>query len=68
MNCSMAKKSVERVCYSLKSQGKTPLEISGGRENEEEETSVWKVEKGVGAETGNSTEFRGKRLMFFGEI
>jgi len=39
MNCSVAKKSVERVCYSLKSHGKTLLEASRGGENEEE-TSV----------------------------
>ncbi len=31
MNCSMAKKSVKRVCYSLKSHDKTLLEVSGGR-------------------------------------
>ncbi len=46
MNCSVAKKSVKRVCYSLKSHSKTLLEVSGGGENEEE-TSVRKVEKGV---------------------
>ncbi len=39
MNCSVAKKLVERVCYSLKSHGKSLLEASGGGENEEE-TSV----------------------------
>jgi hypothetical protein len=44
MNCSVAKKSVKRVCYSLKSHGKTLLEVSGGGENEEE-TSVRKVER-----------------------
>jgi hypothetical protein len=36
-------KSVKRLCYSLKSHGKTLLEVSGGEENEEEETSVRKV-------------------------
>jgi hypothetical protein len=36
MNYSVAKKSVKRVCYSLKSHGKTLLEVSGGGENEEE--------------------------------
>jgi hypothetical protein len=36
MNYSMAKESVMRVCYSLKSQGKTLLEVPGGGENEEE--------------------------------
>jgi hypothetical protein len=46
MNCSVAKKkSVKRVCYSLKSHGKTLLEVSGEGENEEEETSARKVEK-----------------------
>ncbi len=44
MNCSLAKKSVKRVCYSLKSHGKTLLEVSGEGENVEE-TSVRKVEK-----------------------
>ncbi len=47
----MAKKSVKRVWYSLKSHGKTLLEVSGGGENEEE-TSVRKVEKGVREQTG----------------
>jgi hypothetical protein len=42
---SVAKKSVNRVCYSLKSHGKTLLEVSGRGENEEEETSARKVEK-----------------------
>ncbi len=51
----MAKKSVERVCYSLKSHGQTLLEVSGGGENEEEK-SVRKVEKGVREESGNSRE------------
>jgi hypothetical protein len=70
MNCSVAKKSVNRECYSLKSHSKTLLEVSGGGENEEEETSVRKVEKGVREESGNSREivksFQG--LMIFGEI
>jgi hypothetical protein len=52
----MAKKSVKRVCYSLKSHDKTLLEVSGGGENEEEETSVREVEKGVREESGNSRE------------
>jgi hypothetical protein len=52
----MAKKSVKCVCYSLKSHGKTLLEVSGGGENEEEETSVRQVEKGVREESGNSRE------------
>jgi hypothetical protein len=57
MNCSVAKKSVKRGCYSLKSHGKTFLEVSGGGENkEEEETFVRKVEKGVRKESGNSRE------------
>jgi hypothetical protein len=55
MNCSVAKKSVKRVCYSLKSHCKTLLEVFGGGENEEE-TSVRKVEKGVREQTGNSRE------------
>jgi hypothetical protein len=55
MNCSVAKKSVKRVCYSLKSHGKTLLEVSGEGENEEE-TSVRKVEKGVREQSGNSRE------------
>ncbi len=42
----------KRECYSLKSHGKTLLEVSGGGENEEEEeeeeeTFVRKVEIGV---------------------
>jgi len=45
MNCSVAIKSVKRQCYSLKSHGKTLLEVSGGGENEEEETSVRNVKK-----------------------
>ncbi len=51
-----AKKSVRRICYSLKSPAKTLLEVSGGGENEEGETSVRKVEKGVRKESGNSRE------------
>jgi hypothetical protein len=47
--------SVKRVCYSLKSHGKTLLEVSGEGENEEE-TSVRKVEKGVREQSGNSRE------------
>jgi hypothetical protein len=48
MNCSVAKKkSVKRVCYSLKSHGKTLLEVSGRGENEEEETSAKTGRKGV---------------------
>jgi len=67
MNCSVAKKSVKRVRYSLKNHGKTLLEVTGGVENEEEEeTSVRKIEKG---ESGNSREVvKRKELMFFGEI
>jgi hypothetical protein len=44
MNCSVAKKSVKRLCYSLKSSRKTLLEVSGRAENEEE-TSARRVEK-----------------------
>jgi hypothetical protein len=40
------KKSVKRVCESLKSHGKTLLEVFGRGENEEEEeTSAREVEK-----------------------
>jgi hypothetical protein len=55
MTCSAAKKSVKRVCYSLKRPGQTLLEVSWGGENEEE-TSVRKVEKGVREQSGNSRE------------
>jgi len=70
MNCSVAKKSVKRIRYSLKNHGKTLLEVSGGGENEEEEeTCVRKIEKGVREESGNSREVvKRKELMFFGEI
>jgi hypothetical protein len=66
----VAKKSVKRVRYSLKNHGKTLLEVSGGGENEEEEeTSVRKIEKGVREESGNSREVvKRKELMFFVEI
>jgi len=64
MNCSVAKKSVKRVCYSLKSHGKTLLAVSGEGENEEE-TSVRKVEKGVREQireqSGNSREIVRKK-------
>jgi hypothetical protein len=66
MNCSVAKKSVKRACYSLKSHGKTLLEVFGGGENEEEETSARKVDKRVREEIGRS--WRGKGLMFFGDF
>jgi hypothetical protein len=36
----------------LKSHGKTILEVSGAEENEEEETFVRKVEKGVRKRVG----------------
>jgi hypothetical protein len=45
----------KRVCYSVKSHGKTLIEVSVGGENEEE-TSVRKVEKGVREQSGNSRE------------
>jgi len=60
MNCSVPKKSVKRVCYSLKSHGKTLLEVSGGGENEEE-TSMRKVEKGVREQSGKSREIVGRK-------
>ncbi len=50
------KKSVKRVCESLKSQGKTLLEVSGRGENEEEETSAKKSRNGVRQECENSRE------------
>jgi len=50
------------MLYSLKSPDKTLLEVSGGGENEEEEeTSVRKVGKGVRKESGNSRETVKKR-------
>jgi len=52
----VARKSVQRGYYSLKSHGKTLLEVSGGGENEEEKTFVRKVEQGVRKESGNSRE------------
>jgi hypothetical protein len=52
MNCSVAKKSVKRVCYSLKRSRQILLEVSGGGENEEEN----EVEKGVREQSGNSRE------------
>jgi hypothetical protein len=67
MNCSVAKKSVKRVCYSLKSHGKTLLEVSGGGENEEE-TSVRKVEKGVREQSRNSREIVKRKGVDFGKI
>ncbi len=45
------------------------LEVSGGGENEEEETSVRKVGKGVREDSGNSREIvKRKGVDFFGEI
>jgi hypothetical protein len=66
MNCSVAKKSVKRVGYSLKSHSKTLLEVFGGGENEEEETSGRKVDKRVREESGRL--WRGKGLMFSGDF
>jgi hypothetical protein len=70
MNFSVAKKSVNRVCYSLNSDGKTLLEVSRGGENEEEETSVRKVEKGVREERGNSREIVKRKGVdvFWGDL
>jgi hypothetical protein len=70
MNSSLAKKSVKRVCYSLKSRDKTILEVSGGGENEEEETSVRKVGKGVREESGNSREMVKRKGVdvFWGDL
>ncbi len=48
---------------------KTLLEVCGGGENEEEETSVRKVEKGVRDGSGHSREIRKRTgVDFFGEI
>ncbi len=45
------------------------LEVSGGGENEEEETSVRKVGKGVTEDSGNSREIvKRKGVDCFGEI
>jgi len=69
MNCSVVKKSVKPLCYSLKSHSIALLEVSGGGENEEEETSVRKVEKGEREESGNSREIvKRKGVDFIGEI
>ncbi len=45
------------MLYSLKSHGTTLLDVSGGGENEEQDTSVTKLEKGVRGESRNSREF-----------
>jgi hypothetical protein len=58
LNCSVAKKSVKPGSYSLKSHSKTLLEVSRGGENEEEDTFVRKVEKGV---RKREWEFQGDR-------
>jgi hypothetical protein len=71
MNCSVAKKSVKRVRYSLKNHCKTLLEDSGGGENEEEETCARKVEKGViEEESGNSREIVKRKGVdvFWGDL
>jgi hypothetical protein len=45
------------------------LEVCGGGENEEEETSVRKVGKGVREDSGNSREIvKRKGVDFLGEI
>jgi hypothetical protein len=45
------------------------LEVSGGGEKEEEETSVRKVGKGVREDSGNSREIvKRKGVVFFSEI
>jgi hypothetical protein len=71
MNCSVAKKSVKPVCYySLKSHGIALLEVSGGGENDEEETSGRKVEGGVREESGNSGEIMKRKGVdvFWGDL
>jgi hypothetical protein len=45
-----------QMLQSEKSGGKPLLQVSGGGENEEEETFVRKVEKGVRKQSGNSRE------------
>jgi len=45
------------------------LEVSGGGENEEQETSLRKVGKGVREDSGNSREIvKRKGVDFFAEI
>jgi hypothetical protein len=56
MKFPLAKKSVTRLCDSLKSRRKTLLEDSGRAENEEEETSARQSRKGVREECENSRE------------
>ncbi len=70
MNSSVAKKSVKRVPYSLKNHCKTLLEDSGGGENEEQETSMRKVEKGVREESGNFREIVKRKGVddFWGDL
>ncbi len=69
MNCLVAKKSVKRVCYKLKSHGKSLLEVSGEGENEEEETSICvKSRKRSKRREWEGRWRRGKGLMFIGEI
>jgi hypothetical protein len=69
MNSSSGQESVKCVCYSVKSHNKTLLEVSGGGENEEEETSVRKVEIGVREESGNAREIvKRKGVDFFEHI
>jgi hypothetical protein len=62
MNCSVATKSVKRVCYS---HGRTLLEHSGGGENEEEKTTVRKVENESREECENSREIVRRRGWCF---
>jgi len=66
----VAKKSVKRVSYSLKSDGTTLLEVSGGGESEEEETSAIKVEKGVRGESRNPREIVKRKGVdvFWGDL
>jgi hypothetical protein len=64
------KKSVKRVCESLKSHGKTLLEVSGRGENEEEETICKKSRKGVREECENSREIVKRKGVdvFWGDL
>jgi hypothetical protein len=58
MNFSVAKKSTKRICYSLKNNGETLLQVSGGGENEEEENIC---EKSPKKSKKREWEFQGDR-------
>jgi hypothetical protein len=56
MNCSVAKKSVKRVCYSLKSHGKTLLEVSGKGKMKKKKHLQETSKRSERTEWGNSRE------------